>query len=268
MSSWTDSSTCNPQRTGPSCESSEISQSGQKTQTREITSDALYGGACSIISPNRSQSQPIPCALNRCPINCNPGAWTDTTTCQAKNGGPTCEATLTSQSGQKTQTRTVKAAEFGGTCSLEDSKTQQTVDCSLPNCPVDCTLSPWSPISGCEPISRNKLCEPTETSQSGQKTEAQYIITPAQFGGACSIQDTVTRNIPCRLQNYSTLCPSRITNTNVLNILMNDTKDFKTFGSKLYNPATNFSQKNLGNTVATIFEGMKNYKQVLNVPIL
>jgi len=202
---WTNLETCVPAGTA-TCEPTATSQSGIQIQTRTIE-PPTNGGTCS--TEDSSTTRTVPCSLARCPTNCVPGQWTDSGTCMA-TGTATCEPTATSQSGTKTQTRTVTPAQFGGTCT--DSSTTRTVPCSLARCSINCAPGQWTDSGTCT-ATGTTTCEPTATSQSGTKIQTR-TVTPSQFGGTCSAEDSlITRNIPCSLARCPTNCvPGQWTN--------------------------------------------------------
>ena len=246
---WTNSGTCTARSGGSNCEISATSLSGRQLQTRIIT-PATNGGACS--AEDSLTSQTIDCALStRCPINCQPGTWSNSGTCMPF-GGATCETSPTSKSGKQTQLREVVPSQFGGTCA--DPDTTKTIDCALSSrCPIPCGLSAWTNVGTCDNIS-NTVCEPNSSSQSGLQTQFQTITSQAQFGGACPIIGTATSNtqrVPCRLTNIPT-CKDPFGNETINNLVIPDFKDFPMFGTFPYNGVL-LTAENIGSNIASIF---------------
>lgn len=199
VGSWTNSGTCTSRPGGSNCEVSATSLSGTQLQTRTVT-PAQFGGSC----PNSNTTQSLDCALpNRCPINCVPGAWSNSGTC-VPTGSATCESSTTSKSGTQMQTRTITPAQFNGSCSTADSATSQSIPCSLPLCPTNCRPGAWTNSGSCTAVPGGSNCEISATSLSGRQLQSR-IIEPPTNGGTCSAEDSLTsQTINCAL---STRCP-------------------------------------------------------------
>eukprot|EP01006_Ploeotia_vitrea_P040132 TRINITY_DN66404_c3_g4_i3.p1 TRINITY_DN66404_c3_g4~~TRINITY_DN66404_c3_g4_i3.p1 ORF type:complete len:2189 (-),score=999.16 TRINITY_DN66404_c3_g4_i3:889-6498(-) len=128
------------------------------------------------------------CNEQPCPIDCEVGEWTQESGCNA-----TC--------GFATQTRRreiVRPAAHGG---RECPEVVETLQCALPECPVDCKLGEWSSWSECD-----EPCGP------GQESRTRNIVQPERNGGKpCDPKDLVESRAcqvkpcaeDCRLTEWS-----------------------------------------------------------------
>ena len=250
---WTNSGSCAINPGGQTCENSATSLSGKQLQTRTMIRET-NGGSC----PDSNVSKTIDCALSRCPINCVPGAWTNSGICTPV--GSNCEPSETSKSGRQTQNRIITPAQFNGSCT--DSNTSQTIECALDSrCPIPCEVSAWSNIGSCQQPASNILCEPTDTSQSGIQQKYHTLITPARFGGQCPITSPNTSNVqnfPCRLTTIPT-CLNPFGDSSIVSLQTINNKDLPMFGTFPYNDIR-ITHDNIGDTAASIVDRQENFK--------
>jgi hypothetical protein len=197
---WTSSSQCIPVSGGPTCESNDSSRSGRRTETRTIE-PPVDGGICPPADSVTTRTD-VPCALNRCPINCVPGAWSNSGTCSNVPGGRQCETTTTSLSGSQMQIRSIQRELYGGICTSENSATTKFVPCSLSGCPTNCIAGSWSNSGTCSNVPDGPTCENSATSLSGKQLKVRTMIPPTN-GGSCADPRT-NDTIDCAL---STRCP-------------------------------------------------------------
>ena len=127
---------------------------GTQKKSRSITKSAQFGGVCP-----ESLSEEEKCNTQNCPINCTVSPWSSWSKCPVSCNG-----------GSQTKTRTItKGAQFGGVCPESLSEEEK---CNTQNCPINCTVSPWSSWSNC-PVSCG----------GGTQKKSRSITKNAQFGG-------------------------------------------------------------------------------------
>ena len=137
---------------------------------------ALYArvGCCPRLQSTAS------CNMLDCPVDCVMNPWTAWGSC-----------TLTCGTGVATRTRDVQQpALYGGVaCS---TNVQETQNCNMFDCPVDCVVSSWGSFGDC-----SQVCD------GGIQTRTRTISQPVAYGGVTcpTLQDTQVCNtqdcIPC-----------------------------------------------------------------------
>ena len=148
---------------------------GSQTKSRTITKGSQFGGVCP-----ESLSEEEKCNTQNCPINCTVSPWSSWSKCPVSCGG-----------GSQTKTRTItKGAQFGGVCPESLSEEEK---CNTQNCPVNCTVSPWSSFGNC-----NAPCG------GGSQTKSRTITKGAQFGGVCP--ESLSEEEKCNTQNCPVNC--------------------------------------------------------------
>jgi len=131
---------------------------GQRTRTRTVESDAVYGGA-ECPSANHHRSFVEYCNLGPCAVNCEVGDWAAWDDCSETCG-----------SGSTTRTRAIEtqAADGGFVCPF----TTEVETCNIEPCEIDCVAAPFGAWNDC-----------TVTCGTGSQTKTRNIIVPAQHGG-------------------------------------------------------------------------------------
>uniref|UniRef100_A0A6C0CT81 Spondin-like TSP1 domain-containing protein n=1 Tax=viral metagenome TaxID=1070528 RepID=A0A6C0CT81_9ZZZZ len=160
---WTDTTQCSVSCGG-----------GTKRQILPVLSPYSYGGHCPTLT------QEVACNIDRCPVDCVTGPWTDSTDCNVSCGN-----------GSKTQIMAIiTPAAYGGLpCPTNLS---QIVPCSKTPCPSNCILSEWRDTTQC-----SVACG------GGTKTQSASIVIPAAYGGTCP---NLVKTVPCNTQTCPVDC--------------------------------------------------------------
>ncbi|XP_067654843.1 SCO-spondin-like isoform X1 [Haliotis asinina] len=164
-----------------------------KAETRTRTCiEPLNGGAACVGSRVDTRSQA--CNLPRCPVNGQPGQWTEWTTPQCS---ASCGITAT-----RTETRTRPcnnpSPAFGGSPCTDNLFASRVTNCRLPPCPINGQYTLWTQWS--EPECPG-TCGPSFKTLTRRRT---CTNPPPQFNGApCTGPTTDTETRPCNNTN----CP-------------------------------------------------------------
>lgn len=212
---------CKMSNWGPWSKCSKTCDSGVSKRTRTVETEAQHGGAACPASKEETQPCntnpcPVDCVVSAfgawktCDADCGPGKQTRTRTVTTtpKNGGKACPGLEEEQdckikecpidckqsafgawgvcnkpcgAGVQTRTRSVLTApQHGGKAC---GAAEETQNCEVKKCPIDCEVSDWGPLSQC-----------TVTCGQGQQTKTRTVTKEAQFGGeACGeLSDTTT----------------------------------------------------------------------------
>ena len=157
---------------------SKICGGGSQIKSRSVTSPSQYGGVCQELS---FLSEEEKCNTQNCPVNCTVTPWSQWSNCSKICGG-----------GSQIKSRSVTSpSQYGGVCPelsflLEEEK------CNTPNCPVNCTVSPWSSWGNC-PVSCG----------GGFQHKSRSVISPSQYGGVCPELSFLSEEEKCNTQ----VCP-------------------------------------------------------------
>jgi hypothetical protein len=107
----------------------EVCGGGEQKRNRSLTEPLHHGAAC----PNGTDYRT--CNTNPCPVDCGVHDWTEWSLCTVSCGG-----------GSHTRTRALDAAQHGGE---ECPSSEETRDCNMQCCPVDCVVTDWADWSEC-----------------------------------------------------------------------------------------------------------------------
>jgi hypothetical protein len=153
---------------------SKVCESGVHYRTRSVESEAGYGGlVCGPQTASQACNTQIcePCEVDSA-IDCTMTPFGEYTTCSKSCGR-----------GTKRRFRDiVEPSSCGGTLC---GAIEETLECGIDECPVDCELSAWSAWTAC---THGCKCH-EEGSQEGNKMRLREVTEPAAFGGvACGPQ--------------------------------------------------------------------------------
>jgi hypothetical protein len=130
---------------------------------------------------------------SKCPQDCIPGPWTDTSTC------PSCGPSTTT----KSQTRIVTPAIYDGNCSTTDSLTTQNVPCAISTCESQCVgNNDWVNTGSCVAPSPG-ACGPGAGKQTQTQTLKSVVTNACQLADQTYVSSLKTRTVACDLP----VCP-------------------------------------------------------------
>jgi hypothetical protein len=157
---------------------------GTETQQRYIATPAYHGGApCVGVNHDWRSCNPAACA-----VDCVMTSWTAYSGCSK-----TCHT------GYMLRTRSIATVPENGGKACEAQS--ESADCSEGDCPVHCSVSPWSEYGEC-----TKTCV-TPGSSTGVQYSTRYIVNaPANNGFTCP---DLTKKQQCNTQ----FCPVNGENT-------------------------------------------------------
>lgn len=137
---------------------------GTQTISRMVVVPATLGTECPPLKAVRS------CQLQKCPVDCELGAWEDWSACSAE-----CDR------GLKMRVRPVlqKGHDGGRPCGA----TTETVSCNVQSCDLDCKLSDWTGWQG----NCSKACD------GGFVIRSRQVVEQAQGEGICPSPDDASR---------------------------------------------------------------------------
>jgi hypothetical protein len=95
-----------------------------------ITPPAHGGGTCGDLVES------LDCGLDACPVDCRLGAWSDWTDC-------------TLSCGKGTHKRTRLVMESPSSDGVQCTATEQTAECNVNDCPIDCEQNAWGDPTTC-----------------------------------------------------------------------------------------------------------------------
>lgn len=144
MSAWTAWSSCTR-----SC------GSGSMKRLRSIVTSVAHGG---VKCPSHVQTSV--CSEQTCPVDCEVGAFTEWSAC-----------TKSCNTGSQSRTRVVTRDQAHGGKPCPNLKA--TTSCSTNACPVDCTVSAWTPWGDCS----------FSCGAGGKQTRSRTVTLPAAHGG-------------------------------------------------------------------------------------
>lgn len=130
---------CNTQQCAKDCQVSEWSKwsecsrtcgGGTQTRTRTITSPAVAGGECPVLSETQA------CNSQSCSTDCEVSLWSEWSACTKTCGG-----------GTRFRKRVVNKPATGG--GKECPPLTEEESCNTQPCPVDCEVGPWTEWGSC-----------------------------------------------------------------------------------------------------------------------
>lgn len=166
---------CSVSEFGTWTQCSKTCGNGTRTRSRQVRVAPEYSGA---LCPPLTESQV--CNTEPCPIDCVLGAWKAWTNCSQTCG-----------TGLRTRTRDILTnPRYGGTaCQI----TSQSEECNTNPCPINCTVSAWTPFSAC-----SQTCGP------GISSRTRKVVIQSKYGGAAC--PPLLEEIPCNLKPCPIAC--------------------------------------------------------------
>ncbi|MBU38166.1 MAG: hypothetical protein CMA59_01430, partial [Euryarchaeota archaeon] len=130
---------------------------GLQAQIKNVIQETAFGGA---LCPSQMNKH-VPCNEDACPVDCMWDAWTGWTTCSASCGEGTEE---------RSRVEFISALHGGSAC---EGDAQQTRDCEIVPCPIDCVWEDWTGWSVC-----SESCGP------GSRERSRGVSVHNMYGGA------------------------------------------------------------------------------------
>ncbi|CAD7936457.1 unnamed protein product [Amoebophrya sp. A120] len=154
---------------------------GQRTRTREITTEEKNGGKpCKGSLKETKECNTRPC---HSAADCQLSEWSSWGECSKSCGG-----------GQQQKTRTIEvAAKFGGQPCTDPLVEIQGCNEQVCEDPVDCQWGEWSSYSAC-----------SKTCNGGEKTRSRLITVAPRAGGKLCDDKSMSEVAPCALETCET----------------------------------------------------------------
>merc|ERR1711968_208477 len=189
---------------------------GRSVRRRKITRRARYGGlACGLDLPDEQRQNPEaeyrPCFVERCPIDCvvdrNSGAYGE---CKDKKtfkdltcgtGVRVKKLAITQRAGPKGMSCEDLTSKWTGATGKCDGDFCYFHDaCDLGECPVHCTMSPWTMWSACSKKCNDGVVDGSNTQTAGRQSRTRTIVAKGNDRGVqcgAELEERVCNDHPC-----------------------------------------------------------------------